>query len=93
MFIVILRIGKGSFKCEIENFNLLPLQDMYSLYRNHKRNLISKIRGAKCFKSMNEIKGHRKCMVVVKFLENIEGAVVSPPSLPLVSFAYVPIKN
>ena len=27
-------------------------------------------------KSMNEIKGHRKCMEVQKFLENIEGAVV-----------------
>ena len=42
----------------------------------HKHNLISKIRGAKCFKSVNEIKGHRKCMVILKFLENIEGAVV-----------------
>ena len=31
------------------------------------------------FKSMNEIKGHRECMVVLKFLENIEEAVA--PSL------------
>ena len=31
---------------------------------------------------MNEIKGHRKCMVVLKFLENIEGAVASPPLAP-----------
>ena len=35
---------------------------------------------------MNEIKGHRKCIVVQKFLENIEAAVAPP--LPLVSYAY-----
>ena len=40
--------------------------------------MISKIRGTKCLKSMNEIKGRRKCMVVLKFLKNIEGAV--PPA-------------
>ena len=34
---------------------------------------------------MNEIKGHRKYVVVLKFLENIEGAFA--PSLPLVSYA------
>ena len=32
---------------------------------------------AKCFKSMNEIKDNRKCMVVLKILENIEGAFAS----------------
>ena len=37
--------------------------------------------GAKCFKSMNEIKSHRKSIAVLKFLENIEGAVAPlPPS-------------
>ena len=37
---------------------------------------------------MNVIKGHRKCMEILKFLENIEGAV-APPPLPLVSHAYI----
>ena len=37
---------------------------------------------------MNEIKGHRKSIAVLKFLENIEGAV-APPPLPLVSHAYI----
>ena len=41
----------------------------------HKHNLIFKSKEAKCFKSINEIKDSRKCMVVLKFLENIEGAV------------------
>ena len=50
----------------------------------HKHNLISKIREDKYFKTMNEINGHRKCMVVLKFLENIERAV-APSLLPLVS--------
>ena len=45
------------------------------LKHSYQRNLISKIRGAKCFKLLNEIKGHGKRMVVLKFLENIEGAV------------------
>ena len=36
---------------------------------------------------MNEIKGNRKYMVVVKFLENTEGAV-PPLPLSLVSYAY-----
>ena len=44
----------------------------------HKRNLISKIREAKCFKSMNEIKGHKKCMLVLQFLQNIEGCYCPP---------------
>ena len=51
-----------------------------------KRNLISKVRvGAKCSKSMNEIRGLRKCMVILKFLENIEGAVapLAPSKLRL----------
>ena len=52
----------------------------------HKRN-IYKIRGAKYFKSTNGIKGNRKCMVVLKFLENIEGAIAFP--LPPINYAYV----
>ena len=42
-------------------FNRLGRIDSIIFARGvHKRNLISKIRGAKCFKSVNETKGHGK---------------------------------
>ena len=44
-----------------------------------KRNLISEIKVAKGFRSMNKIKGHRKCIVVLKFLKNNEGEVAPLP--------------
>ena len=50
--------------------------------RRLKRNLLPKIRGAKRYKSISEKEGHRKCMVLLKFLENIAGAVAPPPPSP-----------
>ena len=42
---------------------------------------------------MNEIKGHRKCTVVPKLLENIEGAVAPPPFPQKVTLMVFDINN
>ena len=59
-------------------FDQLFICQKFNFLSMHKRNFISKIRP---FISMNEIKARRKCMVVLKFLENIEEAVASPLAL------------